>query len=184
MKTAYFSRIVVALVALFVSTGAFAASDYLLELEGIKGECVGKHIKLIEQADGSFTAENILPGTYKLVAKPNTDGSGTGKVSISSFNFTCTVSPRDAASGQASGKRDVATGQSSGKREHASGQATGKRQHKPFNIVKTNVTIPPAGISISEIVVSKVQDDATDDGSSTAKAGQTAGYDLKLAKKI
>ncbi len=179
MKIAYFSRIVVALIALFVSTGAFAASDYLLEIEGIKGECVGKHIKLIEQADGSFTAENIPSGTYKLIAKPNAADGSVRTASMSkppavyNLNFDCIVSPRDPASGQASGKRDA-----------ASGQATGKRQHKPMNIQKNNVILSAGGVFISEIVVSKVQDDATDDGSSTAKAGQTAGYDLKLNKKI
>lgn len=180
MKTAYFTRIVVALVALFVSSAAFAASDYLLELEGIKGECVGKHIKLTENADGSFTAENIPSGTYKIVAKPNDAGASVrgrtpGTVNI---NFECVVSPRDAASGQASGKRDHASGQSSGKRERGSGLATGKRQHKPMTISKRIDKMVPNGVSVGEITV------GDDNDGVTAEGRVTVGYDLKLNKKV
>lgn len=181
MKTANFSRIVVALVALFVSTTAFAASDYLLELEGIKGECVGKHIKLTEQADGSFTAENIPSGTYKVVAKsvvPNVPVSSTStrdKSSSVEFKFECTVSQR----AMVVSPRDVASGQSSGKRDHASGQATGKRQHKPMTISKRIDKMVPNGISLGEITVG----DDDNDGA-TEKGQKTAGYDLKLAKKV
>jgi hypothetical protein len=168
----------VALVALFFAVNAFAASDYLLELDGIKGECKGKHIKLTEQADGSFTAENIPPGTYQLTykAKAGKTGStkrGDGSVTLA---FEGVVSPRD-----------VATGQSSGKRDAASGQATGKRQHKPFVITKELDKSSPQ-FMLGEILIGDLDGDgvldAAPEGTAKTSAPVKAGYDLKLAKKV
>lgn len=161
-----------ALLALVVSSQVFAAgADYLLEIEGIKGECVGKHIKLTENADGSFTATDIPSGTYRLIAKPKM-GDGSVKPARSSkpdaadmkiapatvnFNFEYIVSPRDPASGQASGRR----------------------QQNMMAIQKLGVALEPAGVFISEIVVTKVQDDAA-----SSSGPRHTGYDLKVNKKV
>jgi hypothetical protein len=159
MKIASTIRIAIALLALFVSSSAFAASDYLLMIEGVKGECAGKYITLIENADGSFSAMNILPGTYKLVAKPKA-ADGSVKVTRQgnpvgvNFDLECIVSPRDIATGQASGRR----------------------QQNMMAIQKMNVSIPPNGVLIGNIKVG--------DESSTAKGQRVAGYDLKVNKKV
>lgn len=170
MKAASILRGFVALLALVVSSQVFAAgADYLLEIEGIKGECVGKHIKLTENADGSFAATDIPSGTYRLIAKPKM-GDGSVKPARSSkpavadmkaatvdFNFEYIVSPRDPASGQASGRR----------------------QQNMMAIQKLGVALEPAGVFVSEIVVTKMQDD----GASSSGPRHT-GYDLKVNKKV
>jgi hypothetical protein len=178
MKT-YFMRIlwiVTAVAALIVSTNALAASDYLLEIEGIKGECKGKKFKMTENSDGSFTVTNIPAGTYKLIAVPaqGVDPS----IPHLSMKFECVVSPRDAASGQ----------------------ATGKRQHKPFTITKELDKMSPKGTSLGEIVVGDLDGDGSADRSlplrqqDNALEGNTSsksttserpvGYDLKINKKV
>ena len=158
-----------AFMALFISSAAFAASDYLLEIEGIKGECTGKHIKLTENADGSWTAENIPSGTYKLMAIPVKAGiSGTtsrlAQKTVIDFGFTSIVSPRDLSTGQSSGKR--------------------LRRQQNMMAIQKSVTLEPGGVFISEIVVTKVQDDATDGAGTTEKTQKVSGYDLKLEKKV
>lgn len=135
----------------FTST-SFAAVDMFLEIKDLKGKVVSR---CEVSKDGSFDCPALPAGEYTASlewswgesnASSTGTGHGTGKVSVndlhfrqspSAITFHYTVkSPRDAASGQASGKRDHASGQASGKRDHASGQASGKRQHKPVTFVK------------------------------------------------
>lgn len=172
MKSLIKQAALLAIIAVLMVSKSFAASDYLLELDGIKGECKGKHIKLTENADGSFSAEDIPAGTYKLIykAKQGKTGStkrGDGSVTIA---FEGVVSPRD-----------VATGQSSGKRDAASGQATGKRQHKPITIIKEWDASTPTLI-MGQIVVGDLDGDGAGDAKTSAPV--KAGYDLKLNKKV
>lgn len=176
MKTLIKHAALLAIIAVLMVSKSFAASDYLLELDGIKGECKGKHIKLTENADGSFSAENIPPGTYKLKVK----GKGLAPAGFvprpMSFNFEGIVSPRDVATGQSSGKRSAVEAP----RDVATGQSSGKRQHKPFTITKEWDASTPSLI-LGEITVG---DDDNDGVDPTAKGQKTAGYDLKMAKKV
>lgn len=126
----------------FTST-SFAAVDMFLEIKDIKGKVVSR---CEVSADGSFECPALPAGEYTAslswswgatnsAAHSTGSGMGTGKVNVqdislmrspSSISFSYTVkSPRDAASGQSSGKRDA-----------ASGQASGKRQHKPITFTK------------------------------------------------
>ncbi len=196
MKTTFINRAlgtIAILTALLFTSQAFAASDYLLEIEGIKGECKGKHIKLTENADGSFSAENIPGGTYKVVytAKAGKTGStkrGDGSVTLA---FEGVIAPRDVATGQSSGKRISAP------RDVATGQSSGKRQHKPVTITKEWDASTPTLI-LGQIVVGDVDGDAVAGQpdpvhgvvvkrgveSSSTSAPVKAGYDLKLNKKV
>ena len=97
-------------------------------------------------------------------------------------------SPRDAASGLATGKRmhkplslfvssnDNSVIEVKSPRDVASGLPTGKRMHKPFVITKeldkSSSSAPSSEIAIDEPGVHKVSSDAVE------------GYDLKAAKKI
>ena len=193
MKTQFFNRTIAAIALLLFASQSFAASDYLLEIEGIKGECKGKHIKLTEQADGSFTAENIPEGTYRVVYTPkSTKEYQPGKPVYGNITFEGIVSPRDIATGQASGKRSSVQAP----RDVATGQSSGKRQHRPFTITKEwNASTPT--LILGQIIVGDVDGDGASDrtpgdpipgldvkNSTAASAPVKAGYDLKLNKKV
>src|SRR5688572_32285068 len=130
MKTTFINHAIgtiAILTAMLFTSQVFAASDYLLHIEGTKGEGKGKTFKLSEQSDGSFTVTNIPAGVYKLICvpaqgvDPSIPHQGVAKTTVPyagsladqgelvnasgkrTFNLECIVSPRDAASGQASG---------------------------------------------------------------------------------
>lgn len=198
MKTLIHTIAYVAVAALLFVSNSFAASDFLLEIDGVKGECKGKHIKLTEQPDGSFTAENIPAGTYEISYKAKARKTGYSAEPITetvSFSFFCIVSPRDHASGLPTGKRSAVQSP----RDAASGQATGKRTHKPIRITKEWDASTPQMV-VGTIVVGDVDDDGLPDDaaqgdpvhgvdvklgtkSSSSRPAPT-GYDLTLAKKI
>lgn len=92
---------------LFVVTAVqiFAASDYLLEIDGIKGEVIKASSK---SSNGRISLNGLPPGQPVLVSKIQWNG-GTYTVYVP----TGIVSPRDAASGL----------------------PTGKRMHKPFVVL-------------------------------------------------
>jgi hypothetical protein len=86
---------------------ALAASDYLLELDGVQGEAATKGPPAaIEISSWSWGASNPT--------SVGAGGAGAGKVSMQDLSVTT------ASAGTASVKspRDVATGQASGKRTH------------------------------------------------------------------
>lgn len=190
MKTLLLNRLLAVIATLLITSQVFAASDFLLAIEGVKGECKGKHIKLTENADGSFTAENIPGGTYKVVytAKAGKTGStkrGDGSVTLA---FEGVVSPRDVATGQSSGKRTSVKSP----RDAATGQASGKRQHKPITITKEWDASTPTLI-LGQIVVGDLDGDGIDGdpipgldvkNASSSSSPVKAGYDLALNKKI
>lgn len=85
-----------------VATTAIAASDYYLKIGDIKGESAAAQ-QPIELSSYSFGASNAGSATMS-------SGGGAGKVSMQDLSVTQAAttkatSPRDAASGQASGKR-------------------------------------------------------------------------------
>ncbi len=185
MKTRNTFSVLAALLAIvFFAKTSFAASDYLLELDGIKGECKGKHIKLTENSDGTFSAQDIPGGTYTVIYKAKAGKTGATKRTTdntASLSFTyqkiewdCIVSPRD-----------VATGQSSG-----------KRMHKPFVITKELDKTAPS-TTVGEVTVGDVDGDGMADrntgdpihgvdvklGAKAKGSPTTATYDLVMAKK-
>lgn len=178
MKTLINRAALLAIIVVLLVSKSFAASDYLLEIDGIKGECKGKHIKLTENSDGSFSVENIPAGTYNIVYKAKQGKTGSTKLGDGSvvLAFEGVVSPRDVATGQSSGKRSAVEAP----RDAASGQATGKRQHKPFTITKEWDASTPSLI-MGQITVG---DDDNDGVDPSAKGQKTAGYDLKVNKKV
>lgn len=89
------------------ATPALAASDYLLELDGVRGESTTKgRPATIEISSWSWGASNPT--------SVGSTGMSAGKASVQDLSVTSpaaattgVVSPRDAASGQASGKRSA-----------------------------------------------------------------------------
>jgi len=93
-------RIFAAVSSLRMATApVLAASDYLLQLEGVQGE--GKDTaapQTIEIESFSWRASNA--GSASMGA-----GAGTGKVNVQDLSVTKAATPRDASSGMATGKR-------------------------------------------------------------------------------
>jgi hypothetical protein len=176
MKTLLNTIAFVAIAALLLASNSFAASDYLLELDGVKGEAKGKKIKLAKNADGSFSATNIPGGTYKLIYAHEQPGTqvAPSQVKVIVMAFEGIVSPHDDASGQTSGKRDA-----------ASGLPTGKRQHKPFVVTKEIDKTSPKSI-LGEIIIGDVDEDGATDHQGEPVHGVVVkrGYDLKINKKV
>lgn len=86
---------------MLAATPALAASDYLLQLEGVQGESATKgNPAPIEVASWSLGASNPT--------SVGSSGMSAGKAATpASAASTGVVSPRDVASGQASGKRSA-----------------------------------------------------------------------------
>jgi hypothetical protein len=114
---------VIALVLTVFASSSFAAVDMFLQIEPEKG---GKKTKVKVNDDGTFTCPSLPAGTYIVTLEwswgatnANTSsGAGNGrqakKASLSSTQEPGEMvleynvkSPRDAASGQASGKRSL-----------------------------------------------------------------------------
>jgi hypothetical protein len=162
MKTKIKLSVLAAFLLLVSFSSSYAASaDYFLKIEGIDGEAKGKSFDLTENSDGSFTVSGIPAGKYKLLYSAKQGKTGMTKRESSTpevIEFTCEIkSPRDAASGQASGKRT----------------------YKPISISK-RIDKGAAGVSLGEITVG----DLDGDGKGERSSVKSAGYDLKLNKKV
>jgi hypothetical protein len=112
MKTAL--RYALALPLCLLAFGsAFASFDMLLKIKD-SDKVVAR---TTSADDGSFKFQNVPPGDYVLVLRLAAEPQAKGKAMVAADSWTAPlsiVSPRDAASGQ----------------------ATGKRMHKPMTIVK------------------------------------------------
>lgn len=130
-----------AFLMLVAASNSFASFDAYLKIEG---NGVSKVVK-IKCPDGSCatTVEGLKAGKYS-VSPCNAQGklmkakekANRTKCAVS---FTYSIqSPRDVATGQASGKRIATTTETEivSPRDPASGLPTGKRMHKPFTITK------------------------------------------------
>jgi hypothetical protein len=85
---------------LLASASAGAASDYLLQLGGVKGEAATESpLQTIEVESFSWGASNAGVAAAK---------GGTGKVNVQDLSVMSSKAPRDAASGQATGRRAAA----------------------------------------------------------------------------
>jgi hypothetical protein len=116
-------------------------------------------------AKGQFEFSDIQPGRYRLKVDPSV------------------LSPRDPATGQASGKRLQSTGADSSvaaPRDAATGQASGKRQHAPLaenNDGGANTAANRTGINTSrsniknQRVAAEIVTDEEADPTTPAKAG-------------
>jgi hypothetical protein len=87
----------VALCALVLAPAlAMAGSDMYLKIEGVEGES-----RVVHCADGACLVDSLAPGKYSVLIS-----DAEGKVVPSDIKLTYSVtSPRDSATGQASGKR-------------------------------------------------------------------------------
>ena len=91
-------RMIAAVSSLLVVTApALAASDYLLQLDTVKGEATA--------GTQSIEVESFSWGASNAGAAAASSGGGKGKVSVQDISMTKAAAPRDASSGMASGKR-------------------------------------------------------------------------------
>jgi len=135
----------------FFSTSSFAAVDSYLQIKGTKGAA-----QVINCPNGVCTVPNLVADTYTVSVVDS-----QGKTVAIDSKYECGVtSPRDAASGL----------------------ATGKRMHKPFVITKelnsTSFDVPQDETNLAITCVSNPVSPTT----AELKA-KTATYDLKEAKK-
>jgi hypothetical protein len=135
--------------AIVIAAPAWAASDYLLQLEGVKGEAAaGSPPATVEVLSWSWGASN-----------PSTIGSGgmsAGKVSVQDLSMTKATPAAAAGSGGGAGKvnvQDLSMTSSAvvTAREAGSGMATGKTV-APGAVTDIVSTAPAAG-SVSELTV-------------------------------
>jgi hypothetical protein len=159
MRTHNKFSILVAAVIVLLAARSFAASDYLLEIEGVKGECSGKKFKMTQQSDGSWLAKGVPAGTYKICYSVDntlwTEQKSSGK----------TVPPMVTFNFEVQAPRDMATG-----------QASGKRMHKPFVITKELDKMSPK-TTLGEILVGDLDGDGSVD---KATGDPVHGVDVKL----
>lgn len=137
-----------AVVLCFGVSTAFAASDYYLQIKDSKTDSAPR---LVKCPDGACTITGLSVDTYSLAL---VDASGKP---LDNSKLECAVtSPRDAASGM----------------------ATGKRMHKPFTISKemrsAQLVTTEGESSVTLACVSPTE---------PAAAAKAAGYDLKKATK-
>jgi Type VI secretion system effector, Hcp len=84
---------------LMVASPAFAASDYLLQLDPVKGEGMDA------AAPQNIEVEAFSWGASNPSAAAMGSGAGAGKVNVQDLSVTKAQAPRDAMSGMATGKR-------------------------------------------------------------------------------
>jgi len=99
------SKLAVAVSALLLVVGPAGAAGDVLQLGGVKGEA--------SDAGTTVEVQSFSWGVHKAGAGATGQGRvGTGKASMSDLSVSAEAvrSPRDAATGQASGRRSVAAG--------------------------------------------------------------------------
>lgn len=107
-------RIIGVASALLLAAGTVsAASDYLLQLDPVQGE--GKDAA----APQAIEVQSFSWGASNPSSAVKGNGAGAGKVNMQDLSGTSIKAPRDAASGQASGKRTAAVAQADGSTDAA-----------------------------------------------------------------
>lgn len=89
-----------AIASLLAAPAALAASDYFLEIRGIDGEANAR------AASSRVEVQSFSWGASQ--SKVTGSGAGAGKASMQDLSATRAVTPREPASGMASGKRQHA----------------------------------------------------------------------------
>lgn len=93
-------RIFAAVSALLMAASpVFAASDYLLQLDPVKGEGMDT------AAPQNIEVESFSWGVSNASSAATGSGAGAGKVNVQDLSVMKAQAPRDAMSGMASGKR-------------------------------------------------------------------------------
>ena len=82
---------------LMAALPVFAASDYLLQLDPVKGEDTA--------APQNIEVESFSWGVSNSSSVPTGGGAGAGKVNVQDLSVMKAQAPRDAMSGMATGKR-------------------------------------------------------------------------------
>ncbi|HET9136148.1 MAG TPA: hypothetical protein VFO76_05880 [Candidatus Kapabacteria bacterium] len=137
MKTYFKTLAIAAIMAITGVSASFAASvDFFLKIEGVNGE--SKIVKLnCPNGACATTVDGLKAGHYKFTLCTANGTPLLMKAKEKANRTRCTstlrITPRDAASGQASGKMATQTGIVS-PRDPASGLPTGKRMHKPITV--------------------------------------------------
>ncbi|MCB1185762.1 type VI secretion system tube protein Hcp [bacterium] len=108
--------------------------EQLLARFGGENATWGYDLEIGGQSFNFEVSQNPLADALTHVKVPRSTADG-GFLECFLIQY-CVVSPRDEASGMASGRRDSASGRPTGRRDAASGLPTGKRQHKPLTITK------------------------------------------------
>lgn len=144
-----------AVVATLISSASFAALNSYLQIKGSKGSS-----QIVSCPNGVCAVPSLIADTYTVSVV-----DAQGKPATVSDAMSCNVkSPRDAASGL----------------------ATGKRMHKPFVITKeldaSSVVIAQDETNLS-ITCSSSATPVASPVAADASAAKTATYDLKAAKK-
>jgi hypothetical protein len=98
---------------LMATTPALAASDYLLQLDPVKGE--GKDAA----APQTIEVESFSWGASNAGAAATGSGAGAGKVNVQDLSMTSVQAPRDVSTGMASGKRAAAVAGAAGDEQAA-----------------------------------------------------------------
>lgn len=146
-----------AVVATLISSSSFAALNSYLQIKGSKGSS-----QIVSCPNGTCTVPSLIADSYTVSV---VDAQGK-PVSVSDAMSCDIKSPRDSASGM----------------------ATGKRMHKPFVLTKelssTSLSVAQDESNVSITCTSSAVDTAAPIATdATAKAAATATYDLKAAKK-
>lgn len=134
----YLTRIL-ALALIVVCANAFAA-DYFLKIDGIKGE----RARIVRCVDGTCAIENIAPGSFTVTvvdAQGNAITTNDFKLGMTFTAAEFRESPsksslRESPTRASTGGVTAVTSEVVAPRDAATGQASGKRQHKPIKIVK------------------------------------------------
>lgn len=170
-RTLFTATLALAL-GLIAHTTAFAASDYLLEIDGVKG----KQTIPLNDNSTEITLQDLPAGNYKFTIKQRNGApvEGSGQVTIN-------VQAADVnGDGAAEARKTLVLPhvlESSGRaasdikspRDVATGQASGKRQHQPITFSKR--------IDKASPVLYRLEQAAT---SMTIKVS----YDVAMNKKI
>jgi hypothetical protein len=91
-------RLIAAVSSLLMAAApALAASDYLLQLDTVKGEATA--------ATQSIEVESFSWGASNAGTAAASSGGGRGKVNVQDISLTKASAPRDVSTGMASGKR-------------------------------------------------------------------------------
>ncbi|GGY77574.1 hypothetical protein GCM10011613_22690 [Cellvibrio zantedeschiae] len=144
-----------AVAATFISSSSFAALNSYLQIKGSKGSS-----QIVSCPNGACTVPSLVADTYTVAVV-----DAQGKSTAVDGKYECSiVSPRDSASGL----------------------ATGKRMHKPFYFSK-EVSVSSVSVAQDETNLSITCTDSNTAKpapvTTEASAAKTATYDLKAAKK-
>ncbi|HYM20765.1 MAG TPA: type VI secretion system tube protein Hcp [Candidatus Kapabacteria bacterium] len=144
MKSIIKLRLVAALfVVAATAAQSFAAMDYYLKIEGIKGESKGKST-IVRCPDGSCSVDGLAPGEYTVSL---VDANGKAWLP-SNFKFECALVCRKAGGEQKDAMAAADQKSVQSPRDVATGMATGRRMHQPITITKETDKTSPALFSI------------------------------------